>query len=54
MAVEKMRGLIATGLAPEVHSALSAVVDRGRALVFVDEERNREPGLDGSPLRAAS
>jgi putative two-component system response regulator len=54
MAVEKMRGLIGTGLAPEVHSALSAVVDRGKALVFVDEERNKEPGLDGSPLRAAS
>jgi HD-GYP domain-containing protein (c-di-GMP phosphodiesterase class II) len=54
MAVEKMRGLIGTGLAPEVHRALSAVVERGTALVFVDEERNREPGLDGSPLRAAS
>lgn len=54
MAVEKMRGLIGTGLAPEVHRALSAVVERGKALVFVDEERSREPGLDGSPLRAAS
>jgi putative nucleotidyltransferase with HDIG domain len=54
MAVEKMRGLIGTGLAPEVHRALSAVVERGKALVFVDEDRNREPGLDGSPLRAAS
>ena len=54
MAVEKMRGLIGTGLAPEVHRALSAVVERGTALVFVDEERSREPGLDGSPLRAAS
>ena len=27
--------------------ALTAVVERGRALVFVDEERAREPGLDG-------
>jgi putative nucleotidyltransferase with HDIG domain len=54
MAVEKMRGLIGTVLAPEVHRALSAVVDRGRALVFVDEERSREPGLDAPQLRTAS
>jgi putative two-component system response regulator len=54
MAVEKMRGLIGTVLAPEVHQALGAVVDLGRALVFVDEERGREPGLDGSQIRAAS
>lgn len=54
MAVEKMRGLIGTVLAPEVHRALSAVVERGRALVFVDEERGKEPGLEGSPLQAAS
>jgi len=54
MAVEKMYGLIGTVLAPEVHQALSAVVERGKALVFVDEERGREPGLDGSQVRAAS
>jgi hypothetical protein len=54
MAVEKMRGLLGTVLAPEVHRALSTVVERGRALVFVDEERSREPGLEGSPVRAAS
>jgi putative two-component system response regulator len=54
MAVEKMHGLIGTVLAPEVHHALSAVVERGRALVFLDEERAREPGLDGSQIRAAS
>jgi cyclic di-GMP phosphodiesterase len=54
MAVEKMRGLIGTALAPEVHRALSAVVERGRALVFVDEERSKEPGVEGSPFRAAS
>lgn len=54
MAVEKMRGLIGTALAPEVHRALAAVVERGRALVFVDEERGKEPGLDGSQVRAAS
>ncbi len=54
MAVEKMRGLIGTVLAPEVHRALSAVVERGKALVFVDEERSGEPGLDGTQLRAAS
>lgn len=54
MAVEKMYGLIGTVLAPEVHQALSAVVERGKALVFVDEERGKEPGLDGSQVRAAS
>jgi HD-GYP domain-containing protein (c-di-GMP phosphodiesterase class II) len=54
MAVEKMRGLISTVLAPEVHRALAAVVERGRALVFVDEERGKEPGVDGSQVRAAS
>ncbi|MGH7509175.1 MAG: HD domain-containing phosphohydrolase [Gemmatimonadales bacterium] len=51
LAVERMRGLIGSALAPEVHRALSAVVERGGALVFVDEERSREPGLDG-PVRA--
>jgi putative two-component system response regulator len=54
MAVEKMRGLIGTVLSPEVHRALSAVVDRGRALVFVAEDRGQEPGLDGHAARAAS
>ena len=54
MAVEKMRGLIGTVLAPEVHRGLGALVERGRALVFVDEERGKEPGLDGSQVRAAS
>jgi putative two-component system response regulator len=54
MAVEKMRSLIGTVLSPDVHRALSAVVERGRALVFVDEERGKEPGLDGQHVRAAS
>jgi putative nucleotidyltransferase with HDIG domain len=54
MAVERMRGLIGTVLAPEAHRALATVVERGRALVFVDEERRREPGADGSQVRAAS
>lgn len=42
LAVERMHGLIGTVLAPDVHTALAAVVDRGKALVFVDEERSRE------------
>jgi putative two-component system response regulator len=54
LAVERMLGLIGTVLAPEVHQGLGALVERGRALVFVDEGRGREPGLDGSPVRAAS
>ena len=54
LAVERMQELIGTVLAPEVHRGLAAVVDRGSALVFVDEERGREPGLDGASLRAAS
>ena len=54
MAVEKMHDLIGTVLAPEVHRALGAVVDRGKALVFVDEERSKEPGLEASSIRAAS
>jgi hypothetical protein len=37
-----MRGLIGTVLAPEVHGALAAVVDRGKALVFVADERRKE------------
>jgi putative nucleotidyltransferase with HDIG domain len=54
LAVERMHELTGTVLAPEVHRALSAVVGRGRALVFVDEERGREPGLEGPSVRAAS
>lgn len=54
MAVEKMRGLIGSVLAPEVHRGLGALVEGGRALVFVDEDRGKEPGLDGSQVRAAS
>ena len=54
MAVEKMRGLIGSVLAPEVHRGLGALVEGGRALVFVDEDRSKEPGLDGSQVRAAS
>jgi putative two-component system response regulator len=42
LAVERMRGLIGTVLAPEVHRALAAVVDRGKALVFVADERSKE------------
>lgn len=54
LAVERMRALTGTVLAPEVHRALSAVVERGGALVFVDEERGREPGLDRPSVRAVS
>lgn len=54
MAVEGMRSLTGTVLAPEVHRALGAVVERGGALVFVDEQRGREPGLDGPAIRVAS
>jgi putative two-component system response regulator len=42
LAVERMRGLIGTVLAPEVHRTLAAVVDRGKALVFVADERSKE------------
>jgi putative two-component system response regulator len=51
LAVERMRELIGAVLAPEVHRALAAVVERGRALVFVDDQRSREPGLEGAPAR---
>jgi putative two-component system response regulator len=54
MAAEKMRDLIGTVLAPDVHLALTTVVERGRALVFVAEERGKEPGLEGEHVRAAS
>jgi putative two-component system response regulator len=53
LAVEKMHGLIGTVLAPEVHRGLGALVERGRALVFLDGERGKEPGLEGSLVRAA-
>jgi putative nucleotidyltransferase with HDIG domain len=42
LAVERMRGLIRSVLAPEVHEALSAVVESGAALVFVADERSKE------------
>jgi putative two-component system response regulator len=53
MAVERMRGMSGTVFAPEVHRALGAVVERGRALVFVDEAQGKEPGLE-PPIRAVS
>ncbi len=54
MAAEKMRDMVGTTLAPDAHRGLSGVVERGSALVFVDEERGKEPGLDGQSVRAAS
>jgi putative nucleotidyltransferase with HDIG domain len=42
LAVERMRGLIGSVLAPEVHQALSAVVESGSALVFVADEQSKE------------
>jgi putative two-component system response regulator len=45
LAVERMRGLIGTVLAPEVHQALSAVVESGAALIFVADERSKEWSL---------
>jgi putative two-component system response regulator len=45
LAVERMRGMSGTVLAPEVHQALSAVVERGAALVFVADERSKELSL---------
>jgi putative nucleotidyltransferase with HDIG domain len=45
LAVERMRGLIGTVLAPEVHQALSSVVESGAALVFVADERSKEQTL---------
>lgn len=45
LAIERMRELTGTVLAPEVHRALAAVVDRGSALVFVGGEQGREPVL---------
>jgi cyclic di-GMP phosphodiesterase len=45
LAVERMQELAGTVLAPEVHRALAAVVERGSALVFVGDEEGREPVL---------
>jgi putative two-component system response regulator len=45
LAVERMHGMSGTVLAPEVHQALSAVVERGAALVFVADERSKELSL---------
>jgi HD-GYP domain-containing protein (c-di-GMP phosphodiesterase class II) len=45
LAVERMGELTGTAVAPEVYRALMAVVERGRALVFVGDERGKEPVL---------
>jgi putative two-component system response regulator len=45
LAVERMHELINTVLSPDVHRALSAVVERGKALVFVADERSKELSL---------
>jgi cyclic di-GMP phosphodiesterase len=45
LAVERMHELVGTVLSPEVHRALTTVVERGRALVFVDDERSKERSL---------
>jgi putative two-component system response regulator len=45
LAVERMSELIGTVLGPDVHRALAAVVERGAALVFVDDERSKELSL---------
>jgi putative two-component system response regulator len=45
LAVERMNELTGTVLAPEVYRALAAVVERGNALVFVGDERGKEPVL---------
>jgi HD-GYP domain-containing protein (c-di-GMP phosphodiesterase class II) len=45
LAVDRMRELTGTVLAPEVLRALSAVVERGSALVFVGDEQGKEPVL---------
>jgi cyclic di-GMP phosphodiesterase len=45
LAVERMRELVGTALAPAIHRAIAAVVDRGKALVFLADERGREPAL---------
>jgi putative nucleotidyltransferase with HDIG domain len=45
LAVDRMRELTGAVLAPQVLRALSAVVDRGSALVFVGDEQGKEPVL---------
>jgi putative two-component system response regulator len=45
LAVERMQELTGSVLAPEVLRAISAVVERGRALIFVGDERGKEPVL---------
>jgi putative two-component system response regulator len=45
LAVDRMRELTGTVLGPEVLRTLSAVVERGSALVFVGEEQGKEPVL---------
>jgi len=41
LAVERMRGLIGSVLAPEVHQVLTAMVESGAALVFVADEQSK-------------
>ena len=48
LAVERMRGLIGTVVAPEVHRALNAVVESGAALVFVADEPSEERSKEWS------
>jgi HD-GYP domain-containing protein (c-di-GMP phosphodiesterase class II) len=45
LAVERMHELVGSVLSPDVHRALAAVVERGSALVFVDDERSKERSL---------
>jgi putative two-component system response regulator len=45
LAVERMHELIGSVLAPEVHQALTAVVESGAALIFVADERSKEWSL---------
>jgi putative two-component system response regulator len=45
LAVERMRALIGTVIAAQVHQALTAVVESGAALVFVADERSKEWNL---------
>jgi putative two-component system response regulator len=45
LAVERMHELVGSVLSPEVHRALTTVVERGSALVFVDDERSKERSL---------
>jgi putative two-component system response regulator len=45
LAVERMSELIGTVLGPDVYRALTAVVERGAALVFVADERSKELSL---------